>query len=106
MVNKFEPRCQELFGKKLGMGRRWKTAAAQALGISRATLYRYFEDDGASFNQRRSRHLQARRHPLVWFHEQSVFTKLFTLSVISMITIVISLGGAFVLFVSWWVLVN
>ena len=45
MTTKFETRCQELFGKKLGMGRRWKTAAAQALGISRATLYRYFEDD-------------------------------------------------------------
>src|SRR5262249_36854526 len=46
MAIKFETRCQELFGKKLGMGRRWKTAAAQALGISRATIYRYFEDDG------------------------------------------------------------
>jgi hypothetical protein len=45
MPTKFETRCQELFGKTLGMGRRWKTAAAQALGISRATLYRYFEDD-------------------------------------------------------------
>jgi REase associating with pPIWI_RE/pPIWI_RE three-gene island domain Y len=45
MATKLETRCQELFGKKLGMGRRWKTAAAQALGISRATLYRYFEDD-------------------------------------------------------------
>ncbi|UFW48173.1 MULTISPECIES: hypothetical protein [Bradyrhizobium] len=45
MATKFEIRCQALFGEKLGMGRRWKTAAAQALGISRATLYRYFEDD-------------------------------------------------------------
>lgn len=45
MANKFETRCQQLFGEKLGMGRRWKTAAAQAVGISRATLYRYFEDD-------------------------------------------------------------
>src|SRR5262245_35914240 len=45
MATKFETRCQDLFGRKLGMGRRWKTAAAQALGIGRATIYRYFEDD-------------------------------------------------------------
>lgn len=45
MATKFEARCQDLFGRKLGMGRRWKTAAAQALGIGRATIYRYFEDD-------------------------------------------------------------
>ena len=44
--NTFMARCQSLFGERLGYGRRWKTAAAQALGIGRATLYRYFDDDG------------------------------------------------------------
>jgi hypothetical protein len=34
-----------LFAEKLGYGRRWKTAAAQSLGIGRATLYRYFAVD-------------------------------------------------------------
>ncbi|PWC76377.1 HU-CCDC81 and SPOR domain-containing protein [Azospirillum sp. TSH64] len=40
----FHDRCQHLFSDRLGHGRRWKTAAAQALGIGRATLYRYFEE--------------------------------------------------------------
>ncbi|MFL7904326.1 hypothetical protein ACJ41P_24565 [Azospirillum argentinense] len=40
----FHDRCQRLFSDRLGHGRRWKTAAAQALGIGRATLYRYFEE--------------------------------------------------------------
>lgn len=44
--NTFMARCQSLFGERLGYGRRWKTAAAQALGIGRATLYRYFGDEG------------------------------------------------------------
>jgi hypothetical protein len=39
----FETRCQKLFSVRLGYGRKWKTACAQALGIGRATLYRYFE---------------------------------------------------------------
>src|SRR6266496_3410637 len=39
----FYERCEELFARKLGYGRRWKKAAAQALGIGRVTLYRYFE---------------------------------------------------------------
>jgi|GEM_PF-1819707 len=43
----FHQRCEALFSGKLSYGRRWKTAAAQALSISRATLYRYFEDDSA-----------------------------------------------------------
>lgn len=41
----FERTCEALFGETLGYGRRWKTAAAQALGIGRATLYRYFSGD-------------------------------------------------------------
>jgi len=45
--NNFATRCQGLFGERLGYGRRWKTAAAQALGIGRATLYRYFSDHSA-----------------------------------------------------------
>src|SRR5215471_7916297 len=45
MATKFETHCQELFKKKLGINRRWKKATAQAVGISRATLYRYFADD-------------------------------------------------------------
>ena len=44
-TNTFHNRCEALFAQKLGYGRRWKTAAAQALGIGRATLYRYFDDD-------------------------------------------------------------
>src|SRR4051812_26715060 len=44
---RFHARCQALFAERLGHGRRWKKAASQALGIARATLYRYFEDDGA-----------------------------------------------------------
>jgi len=43
----FSMRCEGLFGQRLGYGRRWKTAAAQALGIGRATLYRYFNDVAA-----------------------------------------------------------
>lgn len=43
----FYRQCEALFVDKLGYGRRWKTAAAQALGIGRATLYRYFENDDA-----------------------------------------------------------
>ncbi|WP_375462631.1 hypothetical protein [uncultured Methylobacterium sp.] len=46
-ASKFHQDCEALFGHKLGYGRRWKTAAAQALGIGRATLYRYFEDEDA-----------------------------------------------------------
>jgi AcrR family transcriptional regulator len=45
MATVFEQRCKVVFAEKLGLGRRWKTAAAQALGISRATIYRYFADD-------------------------------------------------------------
>lgn len=40
----FEARCESLFAVKLDKGRRWKTACAGALGIGRATLYRYFAD--------------------------------------------------------------
>ncbi|KAF0225746.1 MAG: hypothetical protein FD176_193 [Rhodospirillaceae bacterium] len=43
----FQARCQALFAEVLGNGRRWKTACAQGLGIGRATLYRYFEDESA-----------------------------------------------------------
>lgn len=46
-TNAFHDRCQTLFSERLGFGRRWKSAAATALGIGRATLYRYFNDDGA-----------------------------------------------------------
>lgn len=41
----FEIRAKALFADQLGHGRRWKTAAAEGLGIGRATLYRYFADD-------------------------------------------------------------
>ncbi len=44
-ANAFYTRCEALFAHRLGLGRRWKSAAAQALGIGRATLYRYFADD-------------------------------------------------------------
>lgn len=40
----FEQACQAYFADALGLGRRWKSAAAQALGIGRASLYRYFAD--------------------------------------------------------------
>lgn len=40
----FPERAQALFSEKLGYGRRWKSAAAQELGIGRATLYRYLDD--------------------------------------------------------------
>lgn len=40
----FPQRAQALFSEKLGYGRRWKTAAAEQLGIGRATLYRYLAD--------------------------------------------------------------
>ena len=43
--NAFYSRCEALFARKLGFGRRWKSSAAQALGIGRATLYRYLADD-------------------------------------------------------------
>lgn len=42
----FQEACETLFAHQLGHGRRWKTAAAHALGIGRATLYRYFENEG------------------------------------------------------------
>ena len=41
--SEFQSECEALFAIKLGYGRRWKSSAAQALGIGRATLYRYFE---------------------------------------------------------------
>jgi hypothetical protein len=41
----FHDRCQALFGERLGHGRRWKSAAASLLGIGRASLYRYFDED-------------------------------------------------------------
>lgn len=43
-TNSFYERCEVLFAHKLGYGRRWKSAAAKALGIGRATLYRYFDE--------------------------------------------------------------
>ena len=43
----FYKQCVQLFQDDLGYGRRWKSSAAQALGIGRATLYRYFENDSA-----------------------------------------------------------
>ena len=45
--SEFYKRCEQLFSKKLDYGRRWKSSAAQALGIGRATLYRYFDNDTA-----------------------------------------------------------
>lgn len=45
MPNAFYTRCEALFARKLEYGRRWKSSAAQALGIGRATLYRYLADD-------------------------------------------------------------
>lgn len=41
----FSQRAEELFARRLGFGRRWKSAAAEKLGIGRATLYRYLQDD-------------------------------------------------------------
>ena len=43
----FYRQCQQLFQAEFSSGRRWKSSAAQALGIGRATLYRYFENDSA-----------------------------------------------------------
>ncbi|WP_422369430.1 hypothetical protein [Pelagibius sp.] len=45
--SKFYAQCEQLFQADLGYGRRWKSSAARALGIGRATLYRYFENDSA-----------------------------------------------------------
>lgn len=47
----FQARCQTFFAEVLGNGRRWKTACAQGLGIGRATLYRYLEDETAVSNE-------------------------------------------------------
>ncbi len=44
---KFYTQCEQIFQADLGFGRRWKSSAAQALGIGRATLYRYFENDSS-----------------------------------------------------------
>jgi len=44
-VTSFAERAEALFSQKLGYGRRWKTAAAERLGIGRATLYRYLDDE-------------------------------------------------------------
>ncbi|WP_019933769.1 hypothetical protein [Oceanimonas smirnovii] len=43
----FAEQCQQLFAEQLGHGRRWKSACARALQISRATLYRYLNGDSA-----------------------------------------------------------
>lgn len=63
---KFYLECEVLFAQKLGYGRRWKKAAAQALGIGRATLYRYLEDDSAIAPNVRARlaQLSGNRKPL------------------------------------------
>ena len=42
MDSDFYRRCEEVFG---GSGRGWRIKAADALGLSKATLYRYFHDD-------------------------------------------------------------
>jgi len=39
----FAERCEHLFSERLGYGRRWKSAAAHALKIGRASLYRYLK---------------------------------------------------------------
>jgi hypothetical protein len=41
--NSFERLCESVFRPRFG--RRWKTACATALEVSRATLYRYFDDN-------------------------------------------------------------
>jgi hypothetical protein len=43
----FAERARILFSETLGYGRRWKTAAAEQLGIGRATLYRYLQDESS-----------------------------------------------------------
>lgn len=49
--NRFRLECERLFSHN---GRNWKTACAKALGIGRATLYRYFEsEDGVPQDIRR-----------------------------------------------------
>ena len=40
-VVQFFEECRLIFGERLGLGDRWKSSAANALGISRSTLYRY-----------------------------------------------------------------
>ena len=47
LTSDFYENCQKMFEVDLAYGRRWKSAAAQALEIGRATLYRYFENDSA-----------------------------------------------------------
>ena len=37
----FSEECRLVFGERMGLGDRWKSSAANALGISRSTLYRY-----------------------------------------------------------------
>lgn len=63
--NAFQARCEALFAERLGYGRRWKSAAAQVLGIGRASLYRYFADDGAvpADVVRKLAHLEAPARP-------------------------------------------
>src|SRR6516225_456041 len=41
-ANQFRLECERIFSPH---GRSWKTACARALGIGRATLYRYFDND-------------------------------------------------------------
>ena len=43
----FAQRTQDLFARRLGLTRKWKTACAMALHISRATFYRYLAQDEA-----------------------------------------------------------
>lgn len=43
----FARRAQALFASRPGFARKWKKACAEALNISRATLYRYIEQENA-----------------------------------------------------------
>lgn len=45
MASAFQTRCEAVFAPLFG--RRWKSIAAERLGIGRATLYRYFDEDSA-----------------------------------------------------------
>ena len=76
LTSQFYRQCQKLFERDLGYGRRWKSAAAQALEISRATLYRYFDNDDGVPDDVRSR-LRELAQPQVPIYDDQEMVRLY-----------------------------